>query len=309
MIQSSLLKYHQELLKSLQKVQKYGDNPQNNDDLLDFLIIWLKIRQICLQVQQKYGRNEPNQKNHYVNKEILSTYIKLLAQFKQKIQPLLIDYTLKLKKQPLSERILIFTGRMRDYFEISQRYLKDLPSEAMHIYEESWFFLQLYRFALDQKLIHNIMHLVYQKMNSLKKAFEIEAGNANLLEDQKKISEKLHSSLRIKPSDNDISITNASSSKEQVSFQSIDTPILSSDIALPEENEDEIVNIEEPEINEITSEKTTHQIATPESISYPLIKWAFPQSIDTYWSFRFCNNCGNLVDRSTMVCNSCGQRR
>ncbi len=307
---SNLAKYNQDLIDTLSRLQNMQGLSGDLNDKLDYFITWFKIRHICLQIG-KIDAEEKESGSIVSKLEGRTTHLKLLAQFKREIQPKLIKFTSNLKNLPFSDRILLFTERMRRYIEQSQYFIKDLPSEAMHVYENIWFFLQLFRFALDQKLIHNQMAILRKNMALLKQTFEIEAGSPDLVEQQTSLSSELRNSLKASSSPSLIASDSSvkTNAGQNISSPSSETPIMNSEISLPESSEEEEISLEEPRIHTIPSV----EVKTIESHRYisvfPFHRWFPPQSVTEYWRYRFCINCGMRLNLASQACSNCGQLR
>lgn len=298
--QTTLLKYKEELVKSLEYLQHEAQPSKDEESYIEYLIIWLKVRQICLNVQRLV------QENPSISSDI-SIFLNLLSKFKRTVQPKLSEYMASLKKRSMADRIVVFTHQMQDYYETANQYIKNLPSEAMRIYEHAWFFLLLYRFALDQFLIRNVRTNLQKKMDSLKKAFEIEAGDAHLATEQKELSSQMKSSLKIRPetSESQISATseNSSASLGDSSGSSEDV-VLTSEIILPEETPLDGETVSTPQVDYPSSLQQDAQLSQRSSYAYA--KWFPRNEWQTFRKYKYCFHCGKILDPNTRKCTGCG---
>ncbi|TFH28202.1 MAG: hypothetical protein E4G98_05525, partial [Promethearchaeota archaeon] len=175
---STIEKYKEALLLCLKKLKGAKVAPINDKEYLEYLIMWLKVRQICLNAQ-KLLQNDSSKADDS------RTYSSLLEKFNQQIQPKLAEYMKNLKNRPLSERILTFNHRMQEYSALVQDIITEKPHEAMKVYEESRIFLLIYQFTLDQVFIRDIRSNLHKKMLDLTNIIEkIEAGDTELIQKQ-----------------------------------------------------------------------------------------------------------------------------
>ncbi|MHA1672215.1 MAG: hypothetical protein ACTSYI_01180 [Promethearchaeota archaeon] len=301
MAHNTLENYKEDLLQCLQKLQGSSVNPANDKEYLEFLIKWLKVRHICLTALNLIQKDPSNNYDS-------QTYSSLLKKFKIQIQPKLADYMKELKKRPLSERILAFNHQMHGYYNQAQQFVKEIPQEAMKIYEQARFFLLIYQFTLDQLFIKSVRSNLHRKTLSLKKAFEIEAGNAQLIQEQDNLSAQLTSSLKIKPSawdhtpDGDLKADISDSSPEDI--------LMASDILLPEESSassaEEIVPVNYDALSDVSRGDVPSSDIPQIQSSYALQKWFPSQNESDYLRLRYCSRCGKILHPNTRQCTGCG---
>ena len=303
MAHTTLGKYKEDLLQCLQKLQGASVNPANDEEYLDFLIMWLKVRQICLNAQ-KILQQAPSSGDES------QTYSSLILKFNKQIQPKLAEYMRNLKNRSLSDRILTFSQHMQEYYTIAQQFVKEIPQEAMKVLEQARFFLLIYQFTLDQIFIRNIRSTLTKKMLSLKKAFEIEAGNAHLVEEQDTLSAQLKSSLKIRPSVGDP--TSNSDISSNIADSSSDDILMASDIILPEESSasttEDIVPVNYDTLSHVSRvEQPSPGIPQIQS-SFALQKWFPSQNAAEYILLRYCPRCGKVIHPITHQCTGCGSQ-
>ncbi len=303
MAHNTLGKYKEDLLQCLKKLQGSSVSPANDKEYLEFLIMWLKVRHICLNAQ-KLLQKDPSKGDDS------QTYSSLLSKFKIQIQPKLADYMRELKKRPLSDRILTFTHQMQGYYNQAQQFVKEIPQEAMKVLEQARFFLLIYQFTLDQIFIKSIRSTLYKKMLSLKKAFEIEAGNAQLVKEQDNLSAQLTSSLKFKPKIGDQTLDGEISTN--ISGSSSDDILMASDIILPEESSASTAEDIVPVIYDSLSEVSRDELPSPEipqiQSSFALQKWFPSQNASEYLLLRYCPRCGKVIHPTSRQCTGCGSQ-
>ncbi|MHA1521931.1 MAG: hypothetical protein ACTSRK_17275 [Promethearchaeota archaeon] len=303
MANTTLEKYKEDLLQCLEKLQTSSGNPGNDKEYLEFLILWLKVRQICLNAQEIIKKNPSKSFDS-------QTYSSLLKKFNVQIQPKLSIYMRQLKDRPLSERILTFSNQMLEYFTIALQFVKEIPQEAMKVYEQARFFLLIYQFTLDQIFIKRIRLIIFKKMDSLKKAFEIEAGNANLFQEQENLSTQLTSSLKIKPG-----VGGQSSEGEispNLSESSSDDILMASDILLPEElpasTAEQVVPVNYDALSALSRVGQPSPEVSQIKSSYALKKWFPSQDSSNYLLLRYCPRCGRVINTVSRQCTGCGSQ-
>ncbi|QEE16202.2 hypothetical protein DSAG12_02032 [Promethearchaeum syntrophicum] len=283
-----------QLLTILEEIENLQPVSKPVSDLDLFLLKWMKVRRICLD-----GVKDPT-----LSKDDKSLLNGLILKFSQKVQPKLLEFSKAIKKKPMGENLLTFKSKLDEFFEEGQQFLSILPIKSYSIYEDALFFINIYQFAFNPSVSKIAKLSVFKKINLIKDAFEVEAGQENLEKKQSQLSKGLSNSLKgtspsappAEPSqedmmnEGDIMIGNLSLPEEEMeSFkEELEESVV---ISLPEP-------IPQPSIKPIADEVSS-------KVTYPYFKWFPSQSWNDFANYRYCYQCGHVIDSSNAACTGC----
>jgi hypothetical protein len=149
---------------------------------------------------------------------------------------------------------------------------------------------------------------IVQKIRLIKKAFEVEAGQDKLAEQELEISKELsHSFKGPSPNVPQVPAGTLASETQEVSEDNL----MIGELVLPEEELlGEPVDILPPTPHPTSSIPQTTESQQISSISniYPFHRWFPEQNVwEKYAFLRYCNSCGRMIDFSINSCSGCHQ--
>ena len=278
-----------QLLTILEEIEKLKPESKPESDLEIFLLKWMKVRRICLD-----GLKDPTLSN---DKSLVNS---LITKFQQFIQPKLLEFSKNVKKKPMGENLINFMSKLNEFFDEGQEFLNILPIKSYSIYEDALFFINIYQFAFNPNISRLAKLSVFKKINLIKEAFEVEAGQENLEKKQSQLSKGLSNSLK------GTSPSAPPAEPTQVDMMN-EGDIMIGNLSLPEEQmesfkEDIVEPIPQP-ILQPSIEPTTETVSS--KVTYPYFKWFPSQSWNDFAMYRYCYQCGHVINSSNAACTGC----
>jgi len=285
-----------QLLLILEEIEKLKPVSKPESDLETFLLNWMKVRRICMD-----GIKDPTLSND--DKSLLNG---LIVKFQKNVQPILLEFSKDIKKIPMGENIINFRSKLNIFFEEGQSFLSILPIKSYSIFEDALFFINIYQFAFNPSVSKIAKRSVFKKINLIKEAFEVEAGQENLEKNQAQLNQVLSNSLKgtspsAPPADpaesdmmneGDIMIGNLSLPEEEYEpfKEEIEESIIPEPIPQP---------ISQPSI-EVSPETESSKV------TYPYFKWFPSQTWNDFAMYRYCYQCGHVINPEA-VCTGCAK--
>ena len=283
-----------QLLLILEEIEKLKPVSKPESDLETFLLKWMKVRRICMD-----GIKDPTLSND--DKSLLNG---LIVKFQKNVQPILLEFSKDIKKIPMGENIINFRSKLNIFFEEGQSFLSILPIKSYSIFEDALFFINIYQFAFNPSVSKIAKRSVFKKINLIKEAFEVEAGQENLEKKQSQLNQVLSNSLKgTSPS--------APPADPAESDMMNEGDIMIGNLSLPEEEYEPFKEeIEESIIPEPIPQPIPQPSIepTPEAesskVTYPYFKWFPSQTWNDFAMYRYCYQCGHVINPEA-VCTGC----
>jgi hypothetical protein len=254
----------------------------------------MKVRRICLD-----GVKDPTLSND--DKSLLNG---LIVKFQKNVQPILLEFSKDIKKKPLNISLNNFMAKLNLFFEEGQSFLSILPIKSYSIFEDALFFINIYQFAFNPSISRLAKLNVFKKINLIKDAFEVEAGKENLEKKQSQLNKVLSNSLKgTSPSAPPAEPTEIETMNEG--------DIMIGNLSLPEEEYEPFKEeIEEPMAKPMP-EPIPHPSIKPTTeaesskVTYPYYKWFPSQKWNDFANYRYCYQCGHVINSSNAACTGC----
>ncbi len=285
-----------QLLSTLEEIEKLKPVSKPESDLETFLLKWMKVRRICMD-----GIKDPTLSND--DKSLLNG---LIVKFQKNVQPILLEFSKDIKKIPMGENLINFRSKLNIFFEEGQSFLSILPIKSYSIFEDALFFINIYQFAFNPSVSKIAKRSVFKKINLIKEAFEVEAGQENLEKKQSQLNQVLSNSLKgTSPSAPPAEPTEIDMMNEG--------EIMIGNLSLPEEEYEPFKEeIEESIIPEPIPQPISQSSIepTPEAesskVTYPYFKWFPSQTWNDFAMYRYCYQCGHVINPEA-VCTGCAK--
>jgi len=283
-----------QLLSTLEEIEKLKPVSNPKSDLETFLLKWMKVRRICMD-----GIKDPTLSND--DKSLLNN---LILKFSQKVQPILLEFSKDIKKIPMGENLINFMSKLNIFFEEGQSFLSILPIKSYSIFEDALFFINIYQFAFNPSVSKIAKRSVFKKINLIKEAFEVEAGQENLEKKQSQLNQVLSNSLKgTSPSAPPAEPTEIDMMNEG--------EIMIGNLSLPEEEYEPFKEEIEDPIAKSIPEPIPHPSIEPKTevesskVTYPYFKWFPSQTWNDFANYRYCFQCGHVINSSNAACTGC----
>ncbi|MHA1718682.1 MAG: hypothetical protein ACTSWX_11870 [Promethearchaeota archaeon] len=283
-----------QLLSILEEIEKLQPVSKPESDLDIYLLKWMKVRRICLD-----GIKDPTLSQD--DKSLLNS---LITKFQQNVQPKLLEFSKDVKKKPMGENLITFREKLNEFFENGQQFLSILPIKSYSFFEDALFFINIYQFAFDPNISRLAKLNVFKKINLIKQAFEVEAGQENLEKKQSQLNKSLSNSLKgTSPS--------APQSEPSVVDSINEGDIMIGNISLPEEEFEPIKDEIEEQIKEPIAQQVIQPPVKPatqavlQNVTYPYYKWFPSKNWNSFALYRYCYQCGHVINPSNAVCTGC----
>jgi hypothetical protein len=279
---------------------------EKEDEL--FLVKWLKIYRICL---------DGLQISTLTSDERLRL-LRIQQHFTQKVIPVITHFKKQTQLLPMKEYLDQYTQKAFMMLEDAEDNLKLLPMKALETLENLLFFINLYAYRLHPTIPRLLKDRVKEKIRILIKGFEIEGGTKDLVQQEAQLTQGLKQNLQglagkpgVGNSFVEPTFSSNQSSNNEISNDSIsiDSDTVIGQLAFPEEPKPDEIRVAkhieiavpkplQPISPAISSQQGPTQVY-PYSVWIPMSQW------ESFVQYRYCQNCGSIINPTNRQCIGC----